>query len=29
MTSEGIREMMNTTDNTTIRLICWEYLQTL
>jgi hypothetical protein len=29
MTSEDIREMMNTTDNTTTRLICWEYLQTL
>ena len=29
MTSEEIREMMNTTDNTTTRLICWEYLQTL
>lgn len=29
MTSEEIRQMMNTTDNTTTRLICWEYLQTL
>jgi hypothetical protein len=29
MTSEEIRKIMNTTDNTTTRLICWEYLQTL
>jgi hypothetical protein len=29
MTSNQIREMMNTTDNTTTKLICWEYLQTL
>jgi hypothetical protein len=29
MTSEEICQMMNTTDNTTTRLICWEYLQTL
>jgi hypothetical protein len=29
MTSAQIREMMNTTDNTTTKLICWEYLQTL
>ena len=29
MTSDEIRELMATTDNTTIRIICWEYLQTL
>ena len=29
MTSQEIREMMNSTDNTTTKLICWEYLQTL
>lgn len=29
MTSQEIREMMNSTDNTTTRLVCWEYLQTL
>jgi len=29
MTANHPREMMNTTDNTTTRLICWEYLQTL
>lgn len=29
MTSQEIREMMETTDNTTTKLICWEYLQTL
>ena len=29
MTADEIREIMNATDNTTTRLICWEYLQTL
>jgi len=28
MTRQEIETMMNTTDNTTTRLICWEYLQT-
>jgi hypothetical protein len=29
MTGDEIRELMNTTDNTTTRLTCWEYLQTI
>jgi hypothetical protein len=29
MTGDEIREMMNATDNTTTKLICWEYLQTI
>jgi len=28
MTREEIETLMNATDNTTTRLICWEYLQT-
>jgi hypothetical protein len=29
MTRQEIEKMMNTTDNTFVRLTCWEYLQTL
>ena len=29
MTSEEIREMMETTENTTDMLICWDYLESL
>jgi len=29
MTRQEIEKMMNQTDNTFIRLTCWEYLQTL
>jgi len=29
MTRQEIIEMMETTDNTTTKLICWDYLQTL
>jgi len=29
MTRQEIEAMMTTTDNTTTRLICWEYLQTI
>lgn len=29
MTRQQIEAMMNETDNTFVRLTCWEYLQTL
>ena len=29
MTSQEIVEMMETTNNTTTKLICWKFLQTL
>jgi hypothetical protein len=29
MTRQEIEKMMNQTDNTFIRLTCWEYLQTI